>query len=48
MKRRAFISVYDKDGIVDFVRELVEKHKFEIVSTGGTYDLLKQNGIEAI
>lgn len=47
MKKRAFISVYDKEGIVDFARELVEKHKFEIVSTGGTFELLKKNGIEA-
>ena len=48
MKKRAFISVYDKENIVDFVQELVVKHKFEIVSTGGTYKLLKQNGIKAI
>lgn len=48
MKKRAFVSVYDKENIVDFVRELVEKQKFEIVSTGGTYELLKSNGIEAV
>lgn len=48
MKKRAFISVYDKENIVDFSRELVEKHKFEIVSTGGTFELLKKNGIEAV
>ena len=47
MKKRAFISVYDKENIVDFAKELVENHKFEIVSTGGTFDLLKQNGIAA-
>lgn len=47
MKKRAFISVYDKENIVEFARELVEKQNFEIVSTGGTYDLLKKNGIEA-
>ena len=46
MKKRAFISVYDKENIVDFARELVENQKFEIVSTGGTYSLLKENGIE--
>lgn len=45
MKRRAYISVYDKENIVDFARELVEKQKFEIVSTGGTYNLLKENEI---
>ncbi|MFA7658538.1 MAG: bifunctional phosphoribosylaminoimidazolecarboxamide formyltransferase/IMP cyclohydrolase [Candidatus Gastranaerophilaceae bacterium] len=47
MKKRAYISVYDKENIVDFAKELI-KNKFEIVSTGGTYDLLKKNGLEAI
>lgn len=46
MKKRAYISVYDKENIVDFARELVENQKFEIVSTGGTYNLLKENGID--
>jgi len=44
--KRAFISVYDKENIVDFARELVENQKFEIVSTGGTFNLLKENGIQ--
>lgn len=47
MKKRAFISVYDKENIVEFARELVETQKFEIVSTGGTYTLLHENGIAA-
>lgn len=47
MGKRAFISVYDKDGIVDFAKGLVEKG-FEIVSTGGTFDLFTQNGIKAV
>lgn len=46
MKKRAFISVYDKDNIVEFACELVKKQGFEIVSTGGTYNLLNENGIE--
>lgn len=46
MKKRAYISVYDKENIVDFARELVENQKFEIVSTGGTYSLLRENDIE--
>lgn len=46
MKKRAYISVYDKENIVDFARELVENQKFEIISTGGTYNLLKENEIE--
>lgn len=48
MKKRAYISVYDKENIVDFARELVETQNFEIVSTGGTYKVLKENGIKAI
>jgi len=44
---RALISVSDKTGIIDFAKGLVELG-FEIISTGGTYKLLKQNSIEAI
>ncbi len=44
---RALISVSDKTGIVEFAKEL-ESLGYEIVSTGGTFKLLKQNGIKAI
>lgn len=44
---RALISVSDKSGVVDFAKEL-EKLGFEIVSTGGTFKLLKEAGIKAI
>ena len=43
--RRALISVYDKTGIVDFARALVNEFGIEIISTGGTASLLKENGI---
>lgn len=48
IKKRALISVYDKKGIVEFARTLVEKYDYEIISTGGTYETLKANNIEAI
>jgi phosphoribosylaminoimidazolecarboxamide formyltransferase / IMP cyclohydrolase len=41
---RALVSVYDKEGIVPFVRQLHELG-VEIVSTGGTAALLKDEGI---
>ncbi len=44
---RALLSVSDKTDIVWFAKEL-EKLGFEIISTGGTYKILKQNGIDAI
>ncbi|WP_353662460.1 bifunctional phosphoribosylaminoimidazolecarboxamide formyltransferase/IMP cyclohydrolase [Hydrogenimonas sp. SS33] len=44
---RALISVSDKTGVVAFARGL-EKLGFEIVSTGGTYKILRENGIHAI
>lgn len=47
MTKRAYISVYDKENIVEFAKELTENQNFEIVSTGGTYQLLKKNGIVA-
>jgi phosphoribosylaminoimidazolecarboxamide formyltransferase/IMP cyclohydrolase len=45
--RRALISVSDKTGILEFARELVALG-VEILSTGGTYKLLKDNGIAAV
>ena len=42
--RRAFISVFDKTGIVDLARALVA-HGVEIVSTGGTRAALTAAGI---
>jgi phosphoribosylaminoimidazolecarboxamide formyltransferase/IMP cyclohydrolase len=43
--KRALISVYDKSGIVDFARNLVEKG-FEVISTSGTAKLLTESGIK--
>src|SRR5574339_276051 len=40
----ALLSVSDKNGIVDFARELV-KRGVTLLSTGGTYKLVKDNGI---
>ncbi|WP_373087218.1 bifunctional phosphoribosylaminoimidazolecarboxamide formyltransferase/IMP cyclohydrolase [Zhongshania sp.] len=42
--KRALISVSDKSGIVEFAREL-SKLGVELLSTGGTFALLKQNDI---
>jgi phosphoribosylaminoimidazolecarboxamide formyltransferase/IMP cyclohydrolase len=44
--KRALISVSDKTGLVDFAREL-DKLGVEILSTGGTAKLLKENNIQA-
>lgn len=45
--KRALISVSDKTGIVEFAKKLTEL-KIEIVSTGGTYNTLKNEGIPVI
>jgi len=45
--KRALISVYDKTGIVSFVREL-SKLGVEIISTGGTLETLKEGGIRFV
>jgi phosphoribosylaminoimidazolecarboxamide formyltransferase/IMP cyclohydrolase len=42
--KRALISVYDKTGVVDFAAGLVELG-IEIISTGGTAELLSENKI---
>jgi phosphoribosylaminoimidazolecarboxamide formyltransferase / IMP cyclohydrolase len=44
---RALISVFDKEGIIDFSRELA-KRGVEILSTGGTAKLLRDEGIEVM
>ncbi|MCD7979984.1 MAG: bifunctional phosphoribosylaminoimidazolecarboxamide formyltransferase/IMP cyclohydrolase [Fusobacterium sp.] len=47
MMKRALISVFDKNGILEFANFLV-KHGVEIISTGGTYKHLKENGVPVI
>ena len=44
MKKRALLSVSDKTGIVEFAGALL-RQGYEVVSTGGTYELLRQNGL---
>lgn len=47
MLKRALISVFDKNGVLDLAKFLVNRG-VEIVSTGGTYKYLKENGIDVI
>lgn len=46
-KRRALISVFYKDGILDLARYLAG-NGWEILSTGGTQKYLKENGVPVI
>ncbi|WP_107686491.1 bifunctional phosphoribosylaminoimidazolecarboxamide formyltransferase/IMP cyclohydrolase [Campylobacter concisus] len=43
---RALLSVSDKEGIVEFAKGL-EELGWQILSTGGTFKLLKENGVKA-
>jgi len=45
--KRALISVYDKKGIAEFAKKLVE-NSYEIVSTGGTAKHLKEKGLSVV
>ncbi|OHD95628.1 MAG: bifunctional phosphoribosylaminoimidazolecarboxamide formyltransferase/IMP cyclohydrolase [Sulfurimonas sp. GWF2_37_8] len=47
MLKRALVSVSDKNGVVDFCKSLI-KNGYEIISTGGTYKILVENGVKAI
>ena len=47
MKKRALISVFDKTGILEFA-QFLDKKGVEIISTGGTYRYLKENGLSVI
>ncbi len=44
--KRVIISVYEKKGIIEFVKVLLDEFKVEILSTGGTGILLEKNGIK--
>ena len=43
--KRAILSVSDKTGIIEFASEL-RNLGIEILSTGGTYKMLKSNDLE--
>ncbi|MFA9457746.1 bifunctional phosphoribosylaminoimidazolecarboxamide formyltransferase/IMP cyclohydrolase [Halalkalibacter sp. AB-rgal2] len=47
MSKRALVSVSNKDGIVEFVQQLVDQG-FEVVSTGGTKKALQDAGVPVI
>lgn len=47
MIKRALVSVFDKEGILEFSNFLQDKG-VEIISTGGTYKHLKDNGVNVI
>ena len=44
---RALISVSDKTGVVDFARAL-QQLGWEIIATGGTMKLLREEGLKVI
>ena len=45
--KRALLSVSDKSNIVEFAKSLIG-NGYEIISTGGTYKMLKDAGVAAI
>lgn len=47
MLKRALISVFDKNGILEMA-EFLQERGVEILSTGGTYRYLKENGIKVM
>ncbi len=46
-KKRALISVSDKNGLTDFAKFL-ERKNYELISTGGTFKHLKEAGLHPI
>ena len=45
MSKFALLSVSDKTGLVPFARELLTRHGYTLLSTGGTARLLRENAI---
>ena len=47
MKKRALISVSNKNNLIDFAKFLESKN-YELISTGGTFRHLKEAGLNPI
>ncbi|EOR26390.1 bifunctional phosphoribosylaminoimidazolecarboxamide formyltransferase/IMP cyclohydrolase [Clostridium sartagoforme AAU1] len=47
MIKRALVSIFDKEGILEFSNFLQNKG-VEVISTGGTYKYLKDNGVNVV
>jgi phosphoribosylaminoimidazolecarboxamide formyltransferase/IMP cyclohydrolase len=45
MARLALLSTFDKTGLIDFARSLVEEFGFDLISSGGTAQALKEAGL---
>jgi len=45
MARLAMLSVSDKTGLINFARSLAEEFEFDLISSGGTAQTLKQAGL---
>ncbi len=45
MKRLALLSVYEKTGLLELAKELIENFNFEIISSGGTATFLQAAGL---
>ncbi|MBE9178301.1 bifunctional phosphoribosylaminoimidazolecarboxamide formyltransferase/IMP cyclohydrolase [Oculatella sp. LEGE 06141] len=48
MKRLALLSTSDKTGLIDLARSLVDEFGFELISSGGTAQALKDAGIPVV
>jgi phosphoribosylaminoimidazolecarboxamide formyltransferase/IMP cyclohydrolase len=46
MEKLALLSVWDKSGLVEFATDLVHKHGYKLLSTGGTARLLSEKGLQ--
>ena len=45
---RALVSVYNKEGISDFIKKIQDELDLEVIATGGTFQHLKKNGINVM
>lgn len=47
MNKRALVSVYNKEKIADLAKELI-KFNYELISTGGTVEILRKNNVPVL
>ena len=47
-KLRALVSVYNKQGVADFLKKIQHEIDLEVIATDGTYFHLNKNGVKVI
>ena len=45
MSKKILVNVYNNDGIVEFAKNLTEKHDYDVFATEKSFEFLSANGL---